>query len=138
VILFTKNNAGFLAAGLIALGALTSCAPGTPVTSLSGVMGPEPYQMSLFELGRGVSDGRVDIYEPGVPTVDLPSYAQETEKPEIKPRDPFPKTRTILVRDPSVVVYSLAMSGVEDDDVVIIEDEHYASPFDLDGNILPP
>jgi hypothetical protein len=139
VILLTKTKIGFLTTLLTIAGALAACTPGTPVaSSFSDVMGPSPYQMSLFEMGRGISDGRIDIYEPGTPSLDLPPLAEETAKPEERFLDFFPRNRTLLVRDPSVTVYSLILVGLEEETLVIDDDENYASPFDLEGNILPP
>ena len=57
---------------------------------------------SLLSLGRGMSDGSVDIYQPGVSALDVPTIETFTPRPS-----PVPENNGIVVRDSSVTVYSL-------------------------------
>lgn len=62
----------------------------------------QPADQDVLALGRSLSDGSVDIYDPGVPKFSV------TEQQAITPRpDTVPENSGIIVRDPGVTVYSL-------------------------------
>ena len=80
--------------------------PAQPVGTIS-MTAPE---QTMLSLGRGMSGGSVDIYEPGVATLDVPTIETFTPRPS-----PVPENNGIVVRDPSVTVYSLdAVPGMVD------------------------
>lgn len=87
--------------------------PGSAANAPTQVTGPismtSPEQ-TMLSLGRGMSGGSVDIYEPGVSTLDVPTIETFTPRPS-----PVPENNGIVVRDPSVTVYSLdAVPGMVD------------------------
>lgn len=86
---------------------LVSCAPGQPVVD-NVVGGREntdalPHNYSMLEIGRALSKGSVDIYDPWLPSLTVPT-------PDFAVADPlatFPVHPFMLVRDQRVRVYSL-------------------------------
>ncbi len=61
-----------------------------------------PAEQDILSLGRSMSDNSVDIYEPGTPSVDIPTIATFT--PRVSP---ISENGNIIVRDNDVTVYSL-------------------------------
>jgi hypothetical protein len=57
---------------------------------------------TMLSLGRGMSGGSVDIYQPGVSALDVPTIETFTPRPS-----PVPENNGIIVRDHAVTVYSL-------------------------------
>lgn len=61
-----------------------------------------PAQQDILSLGREMSNGSVDIYEPGTNSVDIPTQATFSPRPS-----PVAENPNIIVRDQDVTVYSL-------------------------------
>lgn len=72
------------------------------VVQPAGTISMTAPEQTMLSLGRGMSGGSVDIYEPGVATLDVPTIETFTPRPS-----PVPENNGIVVRDPSVTVYSL-------------------------------
>ncbi len=110
---------------LSAVAVLTGCAPAKEVQPVEVyyVPVPPPPQQDILSLGRGMSDYKVDIYEPGLTAFDVKPVER------FKPRPlPVPKNPNFIVRDPSVTAYSLDSFQVEGQ-------EDYPSPFNADGSL---
>lgn len=89
---------------LAATGLISACVPGGQVGGEETDLSPLPPKFSLLELGRRLSGGGVDIFDPWVPTLQI------TPLPKRPPGIVFriPKHDSMIWRDPGVEVYSLA------------------------------
>lgn len=65
---------------------------------------PVPPQFSLLELGRRLSGGGVDIFDPWAPTFQIPALSKKLPGIAFK----IPRHDSMIWRDPGVEVYSLA------------------------------
>lgn len=103
---------------------MTGCAPGKEVQPVEVYYVPvAPATQDILTLGRGMSNNKVDIYEPGLTAFDVTPV--KTFKPQPLP---VPKNANFIVRDPSVTAYSLDSFQVEGR-------ENYPSPFNADGSL---
>jgi hypothetical protein len=96
-----KSTLGIIVYSLIAL---PSCAPyvGTsPPTDKREDMRALPNNFLLLDLGRTISKGTVDIFDPWLTAFSLPKMDT--------PENPltFPEHPTMLIRDDRVIVYTL-------------------------------
>lgn len=72
-----------------------------------------PKNFSMLELGRALSKGAVDIYDPWLPTLTIPA-------PDFSVPDPlatFPVHRYMYIRNKSVRVYTLDSSAAMANDI---------------------
>lgn len=74
-----------------------------------------PEEQSILSLGRGMSDGSVDIYEPGVAKLDVPTIETFNPRPS-----PVPESNNVIVRDPSVTVFSLEANPTATDGATVL------------------
>ena len=97
-----------------------------------------PVKQDFLTTGRGLSNGAVDLYQPGtdfLPTAQFPTTGRNTISP-------IPGNQNILVNDPSVTIYSLDTMDVSEpkpaplpplQPPTVIRGD-YPSPFDKNGN----
>lgn len=102
---------------------------------------PPAVKKDFLTLGRELSDGRVDLYQPGVdfiPNMTAPEGSKFTGV------SPISGNQNILVNDPSVTIYSLDTMDVSEPSPAPLPplqpptslQGEYLSPFDKNGN--PP
>lgn len=106
---------------------LGACSVGQPVTvNYTAAPVPRIAQQDMLSLGRALSFGTVDIYEPGLTVLSVPDIVRFT------PREfPIPLNQNFIVRDRSVTAYSL--------DSLVAQQapagSDFRSPFNLDGTL---
>ena len=99
---------------------------------------PTGQKQDFLTTGRGLSGGKVDLYQPGT------DFLPTAEYPNSGPRSlsPIPGNANIMVNDPNVTIYSLDTMNVSEPQpaplpplqppTVVRAD--YPSPFDQNGN----
>lgn len=87
-------------------GGLSGCAPITSLASSPKIESAPP-MFSLLDLGRRLSDGGVDIFDPWVPTLTIPDLPEKPHGIQFN----IPKHESMIIRDPRVTVYSLLGFG---------------------------
>jgi hypothetical protein len=119
--IMNKSVSGF--AVLLAV-FLVACAPARPITATMNAdagdnlrgydnRGTPLQKFSMLELGRALSKGSVDIYDPWLPTLTIPV-------PDFSVSDPlatFPVHPRLYVRNKNVRVYSLDSNMALDNDI---------------------
>ena len=108
--------------------ALTGCAPAKEAKPVEVYYVPvPPPQQDILSLGRGMSNNKVDIYEPGLTAFEV------TPVETFKPRPlPVPKNPNFIVRDPSVTAYSLDAADARHP---MEPQQDFQSPFNPDGSL---
>lgn len=102
---------------------------------------PPAVKKDFLTLGRELSDGRVDLYQPGV---DFVPNMTAPEGSKFAAISPVPGNQNILVNDPSVTIYSLDTMDISEPAPAPLPplqpptslQGEYLSPFDKNGN--PP
>ena len=87
-----------------------------------------PDGQDILSLGRGMSNGSVDIYEPGAARLDVPAVEAFSPRPS-----PVPESNNVIVRDPSVTIYSLEANPVATQSAMALT----PMPFDAAPAPLP-
>ena len=96
-----------------------------------------PLKQDFLTTGRGLSNGSVDLYQPGtdfLPTAQFPTTGRAVS--------PIPGNSNIMVNDPSVTIYSLDTMNVSEPQPAPLPPlqpptnikGNYPSPFDQNGN----
>lgn len=96
-----------------------------------------PVKQDFLTIGRGLSNGTVDLYQPGtdfLPTEQFPTTGRAVS--------PIPGNSNIVVNDPSVTIYSLDTMEVSEPQPAPLPPlqpptnirGEYPSPFDENGN----
>ncbi len=96
-----------------------------------------PVKQDFLTTGRGLSDGAVDLYQPGtdfLPTAEYPTTGRALS--------PIPGNPNVVVNDPSVTIYSLDTMEVNEVQQMPLPplqppvnlQNNYPSPFDNNGN----
>jgi hypothetical protein len=123
-----KNRSWFIVGAISSLLLLSACAPGRPIEEESfdfvdkGVM---PDNFSFLAMGRALSGGAVDLYDP---------YAKNFTNMPRPPRKPdfilgdFPKHTNYQPFDPDVAMFALTHPG---DDLEIQDPEPLPVPVPL-------
>ncbi|PZP56864.1 MAG: hypothetical protein DI586_02295 [Micavibrio aeruginosavorus] len=117
---------------LLILLALTACQ-----TAETTQPKPAPVKQDFLTTGRGLSNGAVDLYQPGtdfLPTAEYPTTGRALS--------PIPGNPNVLVNDPSVTIYSLDTMEVNEVQAAPLPPLQpptslqggFPSPFDSNGN----
>lgn len=88
-------------AGSLMVAACTPAQPEVKTNTAYRTLPPAADQ-SMLSLGRGLSSGTVDIYEPGTP-----AFSVTEQKSFVPPVATVPENANLIVRDRSVTVFSL-------------------------------
>lgn len=99
---------------------------------------PSGKKQDFLTTGRGLSNGAVDLYQPGT------DFLPTAEYPNAGPRSvsPIPGNANVMVNDPSVTIYSLDTMEISEPQPAplpplqppaVVRDT-YPSPFDQNGN----
>ncbi len=121
--------------GLGAMMMLASCTPAVVVDDVTTQRNDTkalPKEFSLLDLGRAISDGTVDIYDPWLDVFlvnDIEPY------PPVG-ADAFPVNPYMLVRDEDVRVYSLESNVVSDASEFITIPDEMAPPVPLVDKVV--
>lgn len=94
-------------------------------------------KQDFLTTGRGLSDGAVDLYQPGTdffPTAEYPATPRQLSS--------IPGNQNVVVNDPSVTIYSLDTMEVSEVQTMPLPplqpptslQSNYPSPFDSNGN----
>ena len=87
-------------------GGVSGCAPITSLPTSPKIESAPPI-FSLLDLGRRISNGGVDIFDPWVPTLTIPDLPEKPDGIQFN----VPKHESMIIRDPRVTVYSLMGLG---------------------------
>lgn len=129
-----KQNLFFIIAifGLIGLTACETHKKAEPQT------GRAPVKRDFATLGRDLSQGSVDLYDPSSSILTMPS---ESLARSTTPVSPIAKSQSVLVNDPSVTIYSLDTMEVSEPAPAPLPplqppsvQKSYPSPFNQNGN----
>ena len=103
---------------------------------------PPAVRKDFTTIGRDLSEGRVELYQPGtdfLPTMTAP------EGSKFAAISPIPGNQNILVNEPGVTIYSLDTMDISEPQPAPLPplqaptnlQEEYPSPFDKNGNPVP-
>lgn len=97
-----------------------------------------PVKRDFATLGRDLSQGSVDLYDPGASVLTMPS---ESLARSATPVSPIAKSQSVLVNDPSVTIYSLDTMDISEPAPAPLPplqppnvQKSYPSPFNQNGN----
>ena len=123
---------------IISAMAITACAPkpgGEVVTyypkptDSNGVFIAQK-ETTLFDLGRSLSNNRVDIFDPALPTFKIPPDDPKAANPLAS----FPAHPYMLIKDQDVTVFSMFSANILD----VEEITSPPVPLTADESQLPP
>lgn len=122
--------------GLVSILLLAGCTPGVPVDKDAPAAGKAlPLDFSLLALGRSLSDGAVDIYDP---------YARKFDVPPVPPRKPrfdfsvFPSHPDYLPADEDVGMYASGLPGEHLEKLETVDPAPVNEPVPVEKRELPP
>ena len=96
-------------------------------------------RQNFMEIGRGLSHGAVDLYQPGTDFLDAAPQAQMVRGSRISP---IPNNPNILVASPNVTIYSLDTMEVREPKPALlppgVPDVEAAAPTDLTNKEQAP
>lgn len=117
---------------LLLITALTACQTAQTTRPV-----PTPVKQDFLTTGRGLSDGAVDLYQPGTDFLSTAEYPARGRALSSIPGNP-----NVVVNDPSVTIYSLDTMEVSEVQQMPLPplqpptslQGNYPSPFDSNGN----
>ncbi len=128
-----KSILGFIVYALMVLPSCTPYVESEGAGSMREDMSALPNNFSLMDLGRAISLGSVDIFDPWLTSLEMPLMASDA----ISTPSTFPEHPYMLIRDDSVTAYSLDnenKSPASDDFFKMMEDLSSDDPV----SITPP